>query len=50
MFLGSNGIPVQITDDDLLFYAVRAARCTESGRNQEVDLIALWLRLAASRD
>ena len=50
MFLGGNGISVQITDDDLVFHAVRAARCAETGRNQKVDSIALWLQLAASRD
>ena len=49
MFLGGNGISIQITDDDLVFYAVRAARCAETGRNQEVDSIALWLQLAATR-
>lgn len=49
MFLGGNGISIQITDDDLVFHAVRAARCAETGRNQEVDSIALWLQLAATR-
>jgi death-on-curing protein len=49
MFLGGNGISIQITDDDLVFHAVRAARCAENGRNQEVDSIALWLQLAATR-
>ena len=50
MFLGGNGISVQITDDDLVVHTVRTARCAETGRNREVDSIALWLQLAASRD
>ena len=50
MFLGGNGISVQITDDDLVVHTVRTACCAETGRNREVDSIALWLQLAASRD
>ena len=49
MFLGGNGISIQITDNDLVFHAVRAARCAETGRHHEVDSIALWLQLAATR-
>ena len=39
MFLGGNGISVQITDDDLVFHAVRG--------NSELELVATkkWIRL-----
>jgi prophage maintenance system killer protein len=49
MFLGGSGIQIHVTDDDLVFHTVRAARCRQADRNQEVDSIALWLQLAASR-
>ena len=49
MFLGGNGIQIGVTDDDLVFHTVRAARCRQADRDQEVDSIALWLQLAALR-
>ena len=49
MFLGANGIRIRMTDEDLYFQTVRAARCKEKDREKEKDSIALWLQLAALR-
>ncbi|MDA9868124.1 type II toxin-antitoxin system death-on-curing family toxin [Synechococcus sp. AH-224-I15] len=49
MFLGANGIQIRMTDEDLYFQTVRAARCKEKDREKEKDSIALWLQLAALR-
>lgn len=50
MFLGANGIAVHLNDGNAEYYTQRAARCTESERDEVESSIALWLSLASSQD